>query len=169
MPRPYPDDHCVRPGSWLTDVVEHAEVHPMGLLDRVKAAFGGGDHEPAEPVDIPDVPLDVDARRTQLDELSAALTALVQAMSADTDRMRNPGWRGRVEDLRFGAAEAARLSRRGFDRVALLDLAAEVRPLYGSGPVPPEYAPYQTKHERVTAAAQALRAPLPSESGHLPE
>jgi hypothetical protein len=141
----------------------------MGLLDRVKAAFGGRDHEPVEPVELSQSPLDVDSRRAQLDELGAALTALVRAMSADTDRMRNPGWRGRVEDLRFGAAEAARLSRRGFDRVALLDLAAEVRPLYGSGPVPPEYAPYQAAHERVTAAAQALRAPLPSESGPRPE
>lgn len=141
----------------------------MGLLDRVKAAFGSGGHETAEPVEIPEGPLDADAGRSQLDELSAALTALVRAMSADTDRMRNPGWRGRVEDLRFGAAEAARLSRRGFDRVALLDLAAEVRPLYGSGPVPPEYAPYQTEHERVTAAAQALRKPLPSESKPRPE
>ena len=137
----------------------------MGLFDRVKAAFGGGDHQSAEQVDIIEAPLDVDSRRAQLDELSAALTALVQSMSANADRMRNPGWRGRVEDLRFGAAEAARLSRRGFDRAALLDLAAEVRPLYGRGPVPPEYAPYQSEHERVTAAAQALRTPLPSESG----
>jgi hypothetical protein len=141
----------------------------MGLFDRVKAAFGGGSDAPAEAVEIGEAALDVDSRRNQLDELSAALTALVQAMSADTDRMRNPGWRGRIEDLRFAAAEAARLSRRGFDRAALLDLAAEVRPLYGSGPVPPEYAPYQAEHERVTAAAEALRAPLASESGPRPE
>lgn len=141
----------------------------MGLLDRVKAAFGGRDQETAMPVEIAEAALDVDARRAQLDELSAALTVLVRAMSADGDRMRNPGWLGRIEDLRFGAAEAARLSRRGFDQAALLDLAAEVRPLYGSGPIPPEYAPYQAEHERVTAAAQALRAPLPSESGPRPE
>lgn len=141
-------------------------VEPMGLLDRVKAAFGGGgaDHDDSQ-AEALELPLDVDARRAQLDELQAALTELIQAMSGDADRMRNPGWRGRVEDLRFGAAEAARLSRRGFDRAALLDLAAEVRPLYGSGPVPPEYVPYQAAHERVVAAAHAVRAPLPSESG----
>ena len=137
----------------------------MGLLDRVKAALGGGrdDDDAADVAYEP--PLDVDARRAQLVELQAALTELTQAMTGDTQRMSNPGWRGRVDDLRFGAAEAARLTRRGFDRAALLDLAAEVRPLYGRGPVPPEYVPYQAAHERVVAAAEAVRAPLPSESG----
>ena len=76
-------------------------------------------------------------------------------MSGDGGRMANPGWRGRVEDIRFGAAECARLRRGGFDRAALLDLAAEIRPLYGSGPVPPEYAPFHAAHERVVAAAPA--------------
>jgi hypothetical protein len=137
----------------------------MGLIDRVKAAFGGGNHTAAEPVEIAEAPVDVDARRAQLDELAEALTALVRAMSGDDERMVNPGWRGRVEDLRYGAAEAARLSRRGFDRAALLDLAAEVRPLYGRGPVPPEYIAYQAAHERVVAATEAIRAPLTSESG----
>jgi hypothetical protein len=148
-------------------VVAARGAQPMGLFDRVKAALGGGGHndEDEGPAEAPDVPVDVDARRTQLEELQAALSALARDMSADDGRMANPGWRGRVEDLRFGAAEAARLIRRGFDRAALLDLAAEVRPLYGSGPVPPEYAPFQAAHERVTAAARALRAPLPSDSG----
>jgi hypothetical protein len=147
----------------LTVVVKGAE--PMGLLDRVKAAFGGGDEEDDAQHEAHEPPLDVDARRAQLDELEAAIAELTRAMTADAERMRNPGWRGRVEDLRFGAAEAARLIRRGFDRAALLDLAAEVRPLYGSGPVPAEYVPYQAAHERVVAAAAAIRAPLPSESG----
>lgn len=138
----------------------------MGLLDRVKAAFGGRDDEGEVSAAAVEPVLDVDSRRAQLDELEAALTALVKAMAADAERMRNPGWRGRVEDLRFGAAEASRLIRRGFDRAALFDLAAEVRPLYGgSGPVPSEYVPYQAAHERVVAAAAAIRAPLPSESG----
>jgi hypothetical protein len=137
----------------------------MGLLDRMKAAFGSEAHVAEELVETPDVPLDVDARRAQLEELKASLTALATAMSEDQGRIANPGWRGRIEDVRFGAAEAERLSRRGFDRAALLDLAAEVRPLYGSGPVPPEYAPYQAAHERVVAAVEAVRTPLPSETG----
>jgi hypothetical protein len=137
----------------------------MGLLDRVKAAFSSGAHEAEELVETPDVPLDVEARRAQLEELRASLTALATAMSEDQGRVANPGWRGRIEDVRFGAAQAARLSRRGFDRAALLDLAAEVRPLYGSGPVPPEYEPYQEAHERVVVAVEAIRAQLPSETG----
>jgi hypothetical protein len=137
----------------------------LGLLDRVKAAFGGGDREYAAQGEVLEPTLDVDARRAQLSELEAAITTLTRAMSGDTERMLNPGWRGRIEDLRFAAAEAARLTRRGFDRAALLDLAAEVRPLYGSGPVPPEYVPYQAAHERVVAAVEAVRAALPSESG----
>jgi hypothetical protein len=136
----------------------------MGLLDRVKAAFGGQDGD-SEDQPAADLPVDVDARRAQLAELTAALTELTRAMSSDQARIANPGWRGRIEDLRFAAAEASRLNRRGFDRAALLDLVAEVRPLYGPGPVPPEYTTYQIAHERVVAAAQVLRAPLPSESG----
>lgn len=138
----------------------------MGLLDRVKAAFGGRDDESSEDlVEAPDPQVDVAARRQQLDELEEALRALSRQMSADTARMANPGWSGRVEDLRFGAAEARRLNQEGFDRADLFDLVAEVRPLYGAGPVPADYAAYQAAHERVAAAAQALRAPLPSESG----
>jgi hypothetical protein len=133
----------------------------MGLLDRVKAAFGGRDDEG----ETPDPPVDVEARRAQLDDLEQALRALTRDMSADAERMANPGWSGRVADLRFAADTAGRLTRQGFDRAALLDLAAEVRPLYGRGTVPPEYAPYQAAHERVLAAVAVLRAPLPSESG----
>jgi len=133
----------------------------MGLLDRMKSAFGGRD-EGADAA--PDPPVDVDARRAQLDDLEAAIRTLARAMAEDPGRMANPGWRGRVTDLRYAATEAGRLSREGFDRAALLDLAAEVRPLYGRGPVPAEYTEFQAAHERVTAAVEALRGPLPSES-----
>jgi hypothetical protein len=147
----------------------------MAFFDRVtetfttlKAAFSGRGDNDEVPADAPDLPVDVDARRAQLTELRTALTELATAMSDDPGRMVNPGWRGRIEDIRFGAAECARLSRKGFDRAALLDLAAEIRPMYGSGPVPPEYAPFQAAHERVVAAAAAVRAPLQSESGPTP-
>ncbi len=124
--------------------------------------FGGAEASEAdEPVVLP---VDLPARRAQLDELENALRELARAMAADQDRMANPGWRGRVDDLRFAAAEAAKLSRTEFDRGALHDVAAEVRPLYGQGKVPPEYAPYQVQHERVLAAAAALREPLPTEA-----
>jgi hypothetical protein len=131
----------------------------MGLFDRVKEMFNrdGGD-------EAPDLPLDVERRRAQLDELEDALRSLAGVMAEDGERMRNPGWRGRVEDLRFAANEAGRLSHEGFDRAALHDLAAEVRPLYGPGPIPPEYAAFTAEHERVVGAAQVLRETLPSEA-----
>jgi hypothetical protein len=123
--------------------------------------FGGADAPDAdEPVVLP---VDLTARRAQLDELENALRELARAMAADEERMANPGWRGRVDDLRFAANEAGKLSRTEFDRAALQDLAAEVRPLYGPGDVPAEYAPYQAQHDRVLAAAATLREPLPDE------
>ena len=134
----------------------------MGLVDRVRALFGG-----AEPPDSEEpivVPVDLSASRAQLDELEDALRGLARAMAEDEERMANPGWRGRVDDLRFAANESAKLSRTEFHRSALQDLAAEVRLLYGPGDVPAEYAPYQSEHDRVLAAVAALRAPLPTEA-----
>jgi len=157
-------DHC-RQGMMRSTIVVAKGAEPMGLLDRVKAALGSTDDKGEPQGEALELPLDVDARRQQLAELEIAISALTREMSSDAQRMLNPGWRGRVEDLRHGAAQAARLTRRGFDRAALLDLAAEVRPLYGAGPVPPEYVLYQAAHERVVAATEAVRAPLPSESG----
>jgi hypothetical protein len=133
----------------------------MGLIDRLKGLFGGGDGAAEPPAEIP---IDVETRRTQLDQLESALQALARAMAADESRMVNPGWSGRVEDLRFAAHEAGKLKRGDFDRAALQDLAAEVRPLYGGGPVPDEYAPFRAEHDRVLAAVSALRSSLPSES-----
>jgi hypothetical protein len=133
----------------------------MGLLDRMKAAFGGSSEGGDEPVELP---LDVEARRAQLDDLEAALRTLARDMAGDESRMANPGWSGRVADLRFAADEAGRLSRQGFDRAALYDLAAQVPLLYRPGAAPPDYVPYHAAHERVFRAVEALRAPLPSES-----
>lgn len=135
----------------------------MGLLDRVKAAFSGRgeapEEEPVEPV------VDVDARRAQLEELERALRELGRVMADDRERMANPGWSGRVADIRFVAGECANLSGKGFDRAALLDLAAEVPFLYRRGAVPPEYGQFQVQHDRVVAAVESLRASLPSETG----
>jgi hypothetical protein len=135
----------------------------MGLLDRVKAMLGNAVDEDQDEAVPAVAPVDVEARRSQLDELEEALRSLARAMAANETLLANPGWRGRIDDLRFAANEAARLSHAGFDRVALQDLAAEVRPLYRSGEVPPEYAPFQAEHDRVLAAAAALREPLQTE------
>jgi hypothetical protein len=133
----------------------------MGLLDRLRGRRedDGDDEVPPEP------PLDVDARRAQLDDLERALRTISRGMAAETARMTNPGWRGRVEDLRFAANEAGRLSNEGFTRAELLDLANQVRPLYApSLPQPPrEYLPYADQQAALLAAVATLRAPLPSE------
>lgn len=139
-----------------------ARLGCVRLVDRVRALFGG-----AEPPDSDQpvvAPVDLAARRAQLDELEQALRSLARAMAEDQERMANPGWRGRVDDLRFAANESAKLSRTEFHRSALQDLAAEVRLLYGPGDIPAEYAPYQGEHDRVRAAVAALRGPLPTES-----
>lgn len=134
----------------------------MGVFDRVRAALGAtgqATEVSAEPR------LDTEARRAQLGELEQALRALARDMAGREELMVNPGWRGRVDDLRFAADEAAQLSRSEFDRAALDDLAAQVRPLYGPGPVPAEYAPHRAAHDRVLAAVAAIREPLDSEEG----
>jgi hypothetical protein len=133
----------------------------MGLLDRLRGRRedDGDDEVPPEP------PLDVDARRAQLDDLERALRTISRAMAAETARMTNPGWRGRVEDLRFAANEAGRLSNEGFTRAELLDLANQVRPLYAPSldQPPQEYLPYADQQAVLLAAVAALRTPLPSE------
>ena len=78
--------------------------------------------------------------------------------------MGNPGWRGRVEDYRWAANEAAALGRTEFTRAEILDLANQIAPLYApGGAVPAEYAVYQTEQARLLEAVEELRRPLPSE------
>jgi hypothetical protein len=134
----------------------------MGLLDRFRA----GRRDAAESEDDHGTPPPVDtaARSQQLIELDDALRALARSLAADSDRMRNPGWAGKVSDYRAVAADAAALERDGFDRAALTDLANQVVPLYRAGaPVPAEYAAVAADHDRAMAAADALRAVLPAE------
>ena len=134
----------------------------MGLMDRLR---GGrkDDGESEEDFGTPP-PVDVPARSQQLIELDDALRTLARNLAADENRMRNPGWAGKVADYRVVAADAAALERDGFDRAALTDLVSQVVPLYRQGsPVPPEYEAIAADHDRVMAASAALRTVLPSE------
>ena len=134
----------------------------MGLLDRWRSRAGdeGGDEDDAGAPP----PVDVAARSAQLIELDDALRSLARGMAADTDRMRNPGWSGKVADYRAVAAEAATLERDGFDRASLTDLVNQVVPLFRPGSdVPREYVDVADAHQRVLEAADAIRAVLPSE------
>jgi hypothetical protein len=134
----------------------------MGLMDRwrSRAKDDGGD---SDDTGTPP-PVDVAARSAQLIELDDALRALARGMAADTDRMRNPGWSGKVADYRAVAADAAALERDGFDRASLTDLVNQVVPLFRpGGVVPSEYVEVAEAHQRVLDAADAIRAVLPSE------
>jgi len=133
-------------------------------MDRLRAGRQGSSQESEEDFGTPP-PVDLAARGQQLIELDDALRTLARGMAGDTDRMRNPGWAGKVADYRAVAADAATLERDGFDRAALTDLANQVVPLYRAGAqAPPEYAAVLDAHARAMDAADALRAVLPSES-----
>lgn len=137
----------------------------MGLMDRLRGGRARAADESEDDTGAPP-PVDVGTRSQQLIELDDALRSLARSLAADTDRMRNPGWAGKVADYRAVAAAAAQLERDGFDRADLTDLAAQVVPLYRDGsPVPPEYESVHEAHTRAMAAAEALRAVLPAEQG----
>lgn len=135
----------------------------MGLMDRLRGGRKDDAAESEEDFGTPP-PVDVAARSEQLIELDDALRTLARNLAADENRMRNPGWAGKVSDYRTVAADAAALERDGFDRAALTDLAAQVVPLYRPGaPVPADYEAVVADHDRVMAATEALRTVLPSE------
>jgi hypothetical protein len=134
----------------------------MGLMDRWRSRDKTGSGDEDDTGTPP--PVDVDARGAQLIELDDALRALARQMAADTARMRNPGWSGKVADYRAVAADAAALERDGFDRASLTDLVNQVVPLFRPGSdVRPEYVDVADAHQRVLDAAAAVRAVLPSE------
>jgi hypothetical protein len=130
----------------------------MGWLDKLRRREPAPDEDDDADVGT-DPGIDRAARRPQLDELDEALRALARQMAADPDRMRNPGWAARVQDLRSIAREAVDLAPTEFSRTDVLDLVASVAPL----PPGPDYEPYRDAGERVEAAREALRAVLPSE------
>ena len=137
----------------------------MGLLDRLRGRRTGGDGTVVEP------PIDRAARGEQLDELENALRALARAMADVPERMNNPGWRGRVEDYQWAAMETYQLSQREFRRADVLDLINQIRPLYSPNAVAPpaEYLPFEAQQNRLLAAIQALRLPVPTEFPGKPE
>jgi len=134
----------------------------MGILDRLR----GRHTEDTEGGPVVEPPIDREARRAQLDELEESLRQLARAMADRPERMSNPGWRGRVEDYRYAANEAAHIARREFQRSEVLDIVNQIRPLYPPGVVAPspEYLPFEAEQTRLLGALHALRQPLPSES-----
>jgi hypothetical protein len=122
----------------------------------LKRLIGGGDDLPAP------VTLNVEARRAQLQELEAALDKLVAVMADNTERMSNPGWRGRVSEYRMLSGEARLLRAREFTREEILDLAFEVRPAL-SGDLPEDVRAIEPLQAELMRAAEALQEVLPGE------
>ncbi|WP_296139869.1 hypothetical protein [uncultured Tessaracoccus sp.] len=119
----------------------------MGLFRRLFSR-AGADEEVA--------PIDVEAKRAQLDELSSALTALTRRMRDAEFPQENPGWQGRIGDLVRARTEADALGAAPeFDRQDLYDYGLTVRPLYRGEP-PEEYRALAAENARVVQALDAL-------------
>jgi hypothetical protein len=123
----------------------------------LKRLIGGGDDDLPGPVI-----LNVEARRTQLQELEAALDKLVAVMAENTERMSNPGWRGRVSEYRMLSGEARLLRAREFTREEILDLAFEIRPVF-TGEMPDDVRAVEPLQADLMRAAEALQEVLPGE------
>jgi hypothetical protein len=79
-------------------------------------------------------------------------------MDTEDAPMSNPGWRGRVRDLRSADGDLRMLSRRTtFEREDLFEVLVGVRPLYRGDP-PPAYAHLAGLNDDVTAAIDAVDA-----------
>lgn len=126
-------------------------------MSWLKRLLGGDDSSLPGPVT-----LDVEARRAQLQELESALDKLVAAMAENTERMSNPGWRGRVSEYRMLSGEARLLRARTFTREEILDLAFEVRPAF-SGEQPEDVRAVEPLQDELMRAAEALQEVLPGE------
>ena len=109
------------------------------------------------------ITLDAAARGPQLLRLEQALDALVQEMRADQS-LDNPGWRGRVNEYSNLAGEASMLRRGPITREAVLDLVFSVRPVF-TGPIPAGMEAIGPLQDEAMAAAEDLRALLPTEHG----
>lgn len=81
------------------------------------------------------VEFDREAVRPHLNALIDALGQLADAMDDDAARMSNPGWRGRLKDLRNARGDLRLLTRRAeFSKDELFEVLTTVRPLYRGRP-----------------------------------
>ncbi|HET7724287.1 MAG TPA: hypothetical protein VFK68_06585 [Propionibacteriaceae bacterium] len=118
--------------------------------------FRGGEEAP-----VPERALNMEVRGPQLAELQTVLEQLLEAMQANTDRMENPGWRGRARDYSYALGGVRDLLKTP-TRDGLYDVLGSVRPLY-RGPVPEGYEELAPLNERLLAALAPLRESLPGE------
>lgn len=98
----------------------------MGFLGRL---FG------REDVDVVVSDFSAESVRIPLSELIEALGDLADAMAGDDAPLANPGWRGRLRDLRNARSELRTLARNPeFTKDDLFEVLTTVRPLYRGEP-----------------------------------
>lgn len=104
-----------------------AKEWTMGLIGRLF----GRDSDSAPVI----TDFDSDRVRPEVDALIGALGQLADAMDRPDAPISNPGWRGRLRDLRSARADLRLLTRHpSFSRDDLFEVLTTVRPLYRGDP-----------------------------------
>ena len=99
---------------------------------------------------------DSSALRADIDALIDALNQLADAMDHDDAPLENPGWRGRMRDLRNASGSLRLLIRRPqFDKDELYEILTTVRPLYRGEP-PRDFAHLAEFNTEVVARIEAV-------------
>ncbi|GAA4892614.1 hypothetical protein GCM10025789_07120 [Tessaracoccus lubricantis] len=123
----------------------------MGILDKLFGRSAADDDAP-----VKHSAFDPHSVRPQLDDLIGALGELADAMETDDAPISNPGWRGRLRDLRNARGELRLLSRKeSFTKDDLYEVLTTVRPLYRGEP-PKDFAHLAHLNERVVAGIEAV-------------
>lgn len=96
------------------------------------------------------------AVRPEIDALIEALGQLADAMDQDDAPTSNPGWRGRLRDLRNARGELRLLIRRPeFGKDELYEVLTTVRPLF-RGEAPKDFAHLSELNTEVIARIEAV-------------
>ena len=119
----------------------------MRLFDKLLRR----DTDEAPPADF-----EPEAVRPHLSELIEALGALTDAMDTPDAPLSNPGWRGRLRDLRESRGDLRLLARKPqFTKDDLFEVLTCVRPIYRGDP-PKDFAHLANLNERVVDSIEAV-------------
>ncbi|MBB1513750.1 hypothetical protein H5399_14215 [Tessaracoccus sp. MC1627] len=101
-------------------------------------------------------PFSPESVRPYLSDLIEALSALTEAMDSEGAPLSNPGWRGRLHDLREAHGGLRMLARRtNFTKEDLYEELTCVRPLYRGDP-PKDFAHLAPLNDRVVEAIESV-------------
>lgn len=121
----------------------------MGILGKL---FGRSDDDAPAAASA----FDCDKVRPHIDHLVVALGELADAMDTEDAPLSNPGWRGRLRDLRNARGGLRMLTRRTtFTKDDLYEELTTVRPLYRGEP-PKDFAHLSELNQRVTDGIEAV-------------